>query len=80
MLFLLKAFVISQSGPDGYLATVQPLLSQLPAGSLLAQSVAIDPYSAMLADAFTELTAPDTQSAQNALDGFSRVGPATSEF
>lgn len=80
MLFLLKAFVISQSGTDGYLATVQPLLSQLPAGSLLAQSVAPDPYSAMLANTFSDLTAPDTQSAQNALDGFSRVGPATSEF
>ena len=52
LLFLVKAFVISQDGVDGYLALVSPLLMELPQGGLLAKAVAPDAYSIMIAETF----------------------------
>lgn len=76
LLFLVKAFVISQGGVEGYLALVSPLLTELPQGGLLAQAVAPDSYSTMIAETFGNWMSPETRTAQNALAGIEQIGPA----
>lgn len=75
-LFLLKAFVISQNGADGYLALVAPVLQQVPADGFVAQVLAPDAYSVLVAETFAGFVTPDTQAAQSGLDGIERVGPS----
>lgn len=75
LLFLVKAFVISQVGVDGYLALVSPMLIELPQGGLLAKAIAPGDYSIMIAETFGNWLSPETQTAQNALEGIERIGP-----
>lgn len=75
LLFLVKAFVISQAGVDGYLTLVSPLLIELPQSGLLTKAVAPGDYSIMIAETFGNWLSPETQTAQNALEGFERIGP-----
>jgi len=74
VLFLIKSFVISQSGVDGYLAMVQPVLEQLPATGLLTMAIAPDQYSQFLAQTFTGLLQTSGQS-DNSLAGIETIGP-----
>lgn len=73
VLFLLKAFLISQNGQDAYLAMVAPVLELVSAESVLAQAVAPDRYSNVLASAITDMTAPEPQTAASAPEALERV-------
>lgn len=75
-LFLIKAFVISQNGADAYLAMVAPLLAHLPEGGLLAQAVAPDAYSAILAATFADWTPGQAAAIVDPVDGVVQSQPA----
>jgi hypothetical protein len=75
LLFLVKAFLISQNGVDGYMQVVYPLLMELPQGGLMAKAIAPDPYSIMIAETFADWLTPDPQIAAQSLEGFERIGP-----
>ncbi|MBN2759583.1 MAG: hypothetical protein JXQ79_03705 [Rhodobacteraceae bacterium] len=78
LLFLVKAFLISQNGVDGYTRVVAPLLVELPQGGLVAKAIAPDGYSILIANTFTDLITPNAQAAQQSLEGFERIGPGAS--
>jgi hypothetical protein len=77
LLFLVKAFTISQTGVDGYVNIVAPLLTELPQGGLLARAVAPDSYSLMIADTFAGWMDTREYASQDALAGFERIGPGS---
>ncbi|CUX79745.1 hypothetical protein Ga0058931_0432 [Roseibaca calidilacus] len=79
VLFLIKAFLMGQYGQDGYLALVAPLMAHVPADGLLAQSIAPDHYSGLVASAMAELFAPTAQTATSPSDGLERIIPGLSE-
>lgn len=73
VLFLLKAFLISQNGQDSYLAMVAPVLELVSVEGVLAQAVAPDRYSNVLASAITDMTAPEPQTAASVPEALERV-------
>lgn len=77
LLFLIKAFVISQSGVDGYMAMVSPLLAQLPQDGLAVQAVSPDAYSTMLAGTFAEWMSGNAPAVADTLESVERIEPAS---
>ena len=78
VLFLIKAFLISQNGQDGYLNMVAPALAHVPTEGVLARAIAPDPYSGSLASAIADLVASEPQTAHSTADGPERIAPGLS--
>lgn len=78
-LFLIKAFVISQSGISGYSSMVAPVVAQLPEEGLLARAFAPDTYSNRLALMFQTLVQDDAQAVDRTVGQIERLGPAQSD-
>jgi hypothetical protein len=74
-LFLIKAFVISQSGVSGYLEMVAPVTERLPQDGVLAGVFAPDAYSNQLASLFASLVQQDEAEMEQASATVERVGP-----
>lgn len=75
ILFLIKAFLISQNGQQAYLDLVSSVLSKVPADSVVARAIVPDRYSLIVAAAMADLTAPRPQTAASVDDGLERIVP-----
>jgi hypothetical protein len=77
LMFLVKAFLISQVGVPGYELIVSPLASHLPPGGLMEQAVAPGPYSILIAETFSSWM-EGNWTRQTGLEGIERIGPGSS--